>query len=118
MRWIGNEGGRVRKSEWSVIPDASQSNEAIAESSQHNADETVKMAEKLDDRDEDLGSRELLSKYDRLIFKPAEADVSVNMGWFHTDNIFSYARKGRSAEALAKIYFDSVGGNASMLLNL
>lgn len=118
VRWIGNEGGRVRKSEWSVIPDAKDSNEAVAESSQHNADETEKMAKKLDDTDEDLGSRELLSKYDRLIFKPAEADVSVNMGWFHTDNIFSYARKGRSAEALAKIYFDSVGGNASMLLNV
>ena len=52
------------------------------------------------------------------IFKPAVADVSVDMGWFHTDNIFSYARKGRSAEELAKIYFDSVGGNASMLLNV
>lgn len=118
VRWIGNEGGRVRKSEWSVIPDAKESNEAIAENSQHDISETEKMAEKLDDRDEDLGSRELLSRYEKLIFKPAEADVSVNMGWFHTDNIFAYARKGRSAEALAKIYFDSVGGNASMLLNV
>ncbi len=118
VRWIGNEGGRVRKSEWSVIPDAKDSNEAIAENSQHDISETERMAEKLDDTNEDLGSRELLSRYEKLIFKPAEADVSVNLGWFHTDKLFSYARKGRSAEKLAKIYFDSVGGNASMLLNV
>jgi len=117
VRWIGNEGGRVRKSEWSVIPKALDTNEAVAENSQHNADETDKMA-KLGERDEDLGSRELLEKYNALTFKPAEADVSINLGWFHTSNIFAHARKGRSAEALADIYFNSVGGNASMLLNV
>lgn len=118
VRWIGNEGGRVRKSEWSVIPDAKDSNETVAENSQHDISETEKMSKKLDDTNEDLGSRELLAEYGKLIFKPAEADVSINMGWFHTDKLFSYARKGRSAEELAKIYFHSVGGNASMLLNI
>ncbi len=118
VRWIGNEGGRVRKSEWSVIPEIMDSNEAVAGNSQQGADETEKMAKKLDDRDEDLGSRELLKNYSKLTFKPAEADVSINMGWFHTNKPFAYAKKGRSAEELAKIYFDSVGGNASMLLNV
>ncbi len=117
VRWIGNEGGKVRKSEWSVIPRVLDTNEAVAENSQQKADETDKMA-KLGERDEDLGSRELLEKYDALIFKPAEADVSINLGWFHTSNVFAHARKGRSAEALADIYFNSVGGNASMLLNV
>ncbi len=117
VRWIGNEGGRIRKSEWSVIPKALDTNEAVAENSQQNENETEKMA-KLGERDEDLGSRELLKQYDKLIFKPAEADVSINLGWFHTSNIFAYARKGRSSEALADIYFNSVGGNASMLLNV
>ncbi|MBQ8503676.1 MAG: alpha-L-fucosidase [Clostridia bacterium] len=118
VRWIGNEGGRVRKSEWSVIPDEKDSVDAVAENSQQNADETKTMAKKLSDRDEDLGSRELLKNYEKLVFKPAEADVSINMGWFHTSNIFAFARRGRSAEKLAEIYWNSVGGNASMLLNV
>ncbi len=118
VRWIGNEGGRVRKSEYSVIPQQKDTNEAIAENSQHDSNEPETMAKKLDDTDEDLGSRELLSHYSDLVFKPAEADVSINFGWFHTQKLFSYARKKRTAEELAKIFFDSVGGNASMLLNV
>lgn len=118
VRWIGNEGGRVRKSEWSVIPETKDSNDSIIKNSQHGAEETKAMAKKLDDTDEDLGSRELLKDYSDLVFKPAEADVSINMGWFHTDKLFAYARKGRSAEKLAQIYFNTVGGNASMLLNV
>lgn len=118
VRWIGNEGGKVRTSEWSVIPDEKDSTLVVAENSQQNADETKAMAKKLDDRDEDLGSRELLKNYHNLIFKPAEADVSINMGWFHTSNIFAFARRGRTPEALAQIYWNTVGGNASMLLNV
>ncbi len=118
VRWIGNEGGRVRKSEWSVIPDVMDSNDSIIKNSQQSVDETKAMARKLDDTDEDLGSRELLKDYENLVFKPAEADVSINMGWFHTNRIFAYAAKGRSPQILADIYFNSVGGNASMLLNV
>ncbi|MBR5438134.1 MAG: alpha-L-fucosidase, partial [Clostridia bacterium] len=118
VRWIGNEGGRVRKSEWSVIPSDRDSAEAVAENSQTDASQMKLMAEKLDERNEDLGSREVLRSYNNLIFKPAEADVSVNLGWFHTSNIFAKARRGRSAKKLAEIYFNTVGGNASMLLNV
>lgn len=118
VRWIGNEGGRVRKSEWSVIPENKDSNDAVAENSQTDESQTKLMAEKLDDRTEDLGSREVLSKYDRLIFKPAEADVSINLGWFWHNNLYYLFKKQRTAKDLAKIYFDSVGGNASMLLNV
>ncbi len=118
VRWIGNEGGRVRNSEWSVIPDEKDSNDLVAENSQTDAGQTKEMAERLDGRTEDLGSREVLKKYRSLVFKPAEADVSINLGWFHNSRIFSHARKGRSAEKLAQIYFNTVGGNASMLLNV
>ncbi len=118
VRWIGNEGGKVRESEWSVIPDEKDSNDLIAENSQTDASQTKEMAEKLDERTDDLGSRQVLKNYERLVFKPAEADVSINHGWFHTNRIFSYARKGRTPEALAQIYFNTVGGNASMLLNV
>ena len=118
VRWIGNEGGKVRTSEYSVIPLQMDSNEAIVENSQHAANETKAMARKLDDRDADLGSRELLSCYSNLVFKPAEADVSINLGWFHTSKKFAHARKKRTAKQLSTIFFNSVGGNASMLLNV
>lgn len=118
VRWIGNEGGRVRKSEWSVIPGEKDSNEAVAENSQSDESQTKLMAEKLDDRTEDLGSREVLAKYENLVFKPAEADVSINLGWFWHNNLYYLFKKQRTAKDLAKIYFDSVGGNASMLLNV
>lgn len=118
VRWIGNEGGRVRKSEWSVIPGEMDSNEAVAESSQSDENQTKQMAEKLDDRTEDLGSRAVLQKYSQLVFKPAEADVSINLGWFWHNNLYYLFKKQRTAQDLAKIYFDTVGGNASMLLNI
>lgn len=118
VRWIGNEGGKVRKSEWSVIPDEKNSNDAVAESSQTDESQTKQMAEKLTDTSEDLGSRDVLKNYGKLIFKPAEADVSVNLGWFWHNNLYYLFKKQRTAEDLAKIYFDSVGGNASMLLNV
>ena len=118
VRWIGNEGGRVRKSEWSVIPDEKDSADAVADNSQTAEDQTKIMAEKLSDTSEDLGSRDVLKNYQSLVFKPAEADVSINLGWFWHNNLYYLFKKQRTAEDLAKIYFDSVGGNASMLLNV
>ncbi len=118
VRWIGNEGGKVRISEWSVIPSEKDSNSLIMDNSQTDMSQTIEMTKKLNERDSDLGSREILKNYGSLVFKPAEADVSINLGWFHTSNIFARARRGRSPKALADIYFNSVGGNASMLLNV
>lgn len=118
VRWIGNEGGRVRKNEWSVIPCEKDSTDAVAESSQTAEDQTELMAEKLSDTAEDLGSRDVLKNYVNLAFKPAEADVSINLGWFWHNKLYYLFKKQRTAEDLAKIYFDSVGGNASMLLNV
>ncbi|MBQ4573435.1 MAG: alpha-L-fucosidase [Clostridia bacterium] len=118
VRWIGNEGGRVRKNEWSVIPGEKDNTDAVAENSQTAEDQTKLMAEKLSDTTEDLGSREVLKNYENLVFKPAEADVSINLGWFWHNNLYYLFKKQRTAKDLAKIYFDSVGGNASMLLNV
>ncbi len=117
IRWIGNEGGRVRKSEWSVVPCGNASNEAVMALSQQSEAQATALAETTD-VDEDLGSRELLSKYRDLIFKPAEADVSINLGWFYHPDRYYLFKKQRTAKDLAEIYFNSVGGNASMLLNV
>lgn len=117
VRWIGNEGGKVRKSEWSVVPGSDAANEKTMAASQQSEKQASSLA-KVADIDEDLGSRKLLEKYADLIFKPAEADVSINLGWFyHSDKYYRFKRQ-RTAKDLAKIYFKSVGGNASMLLNV
>lgn len=117
VRWIGNEGGKVRKSEWSVIPYGNASNDEIMAASQQSEKQAAALAQTAD-VDEDLGSRQLLRKYRDLIFKPAEADVSINLGWFYHDNKYYRFKRQRTAKDLAKIYFKSVGGNASMLLNV
>ena len=117
VRWIGNEGGRVRESEWSVIPLTDKDNEKIMENSQKKANEGKKMVH-IKETTEDLGSRAVLKNYDSLIFKPAEADVSINLGWFYHGKLYYLFKKNRTAEDLAKIYFNTVGGNATMLLNV
>lgn len=117
VRWIGNEGGKVRKSEWSVIPAVSDDVNKVSKESQHKVNEGAKLAA-VKETDRDLGSRNVLKRHDKLIFKPAEADVSVNRGWFYTGNPFKKASKMRKPEELAEIYFSTVGGNASLLLNV
>ena len=122
VRWIGNEGGKVRKSEWSVIPWTQRVLEEVAENSQKNEADGQKMIS-FDRVDEDLGSREVLFNKADLRWSPAEADVSVNYGWFWHDDEY-YRKNGykkgssRTGKELAEIYFNTVGGNASMLLNV
>lgn len=118
VRWIGNEGGKVRKSEWSVIPAELDSISSVAEKSQTDEAQTRLMAQGLTEKTEDLGSRKILEKADNLIFKPAEADVSINLGWFWHGRLYYLFKKQRTARNLAEIYFNTVGGNASMLLNV
>ena len=117
VRWIGNEAGVVRESEWSVVPADKEKTEAVMENSQQT-DDGGKEVQKTDERDADLGSREVLRRYDELVFKPAEADVSINLGWFWHNNLYYLFKKKRTAEKLADIYFKTVGGNASLLLNV
>ena len=118
VRWIGNEGGKVRKSEWSVIPAELDSNNQVMENSQTDESQLREMAERLTEYSSDLGSREVLQKYKNLIFKPAEADLSVTHGWFYHKNLYYFPRKRRTAKYLADVFFNTVGGNASMLLNI
>lgn len=116
VRWIGNEGGKVRKSEWSVIPASTVSVDAVMDGSQK---EDGKLPE-IDSYSEDMGSRELVKQYRDLKWSPGEADVSVTTGWFYHDNSYYLTNPTgiRSARQLANIYFNTVGGNASLLLNV
>lgn len=97
VRWCGNEAGNTRDSEWSVI------------------------AEKLYDgtmpsnMDKDLGSRELMEKAESSVWQAAEVDTSIRPGWFYhkKENV-----RVRSLSVLTDIYFRSVGGNCTLLLNI
>lgn len=112
VRWIGNEAGKVRKNEWSVISSGSASIEKTMEDSQHNASDADRLIER-DYTDEDLGSREVVLPYRDLVWKQGESDVSIHYNWFHHKT-----SKSRTASQLADIYFKTVGGNALMLLNV
>lgn len=118
VRWIGNEGGKVRESEWSVIPWTAEALDDVAKNSQQIEGLGITVFDRME---EDLGSREKLGNMSDLRWCPAEADVSINDGWFWHDDAFYFEqgkRVSRSAQELADIYFNTVGGNAAMLLNV
>lgn len=112
IRWIGNEGGVTRESEWSVVTKGSASISEIMKNSQHSESEADALKEVRYDAP-DMGSRELVKNYRDLIWYPAEADVSIHHDWFYNDK-----SKMRTAKELSDIYFASVGGNAFLLLNV
>lgn len=61
------------------------------------------------------GSREILANEQELIWYPAEVNTSIRLGWFWHE---SENDKVRSLEELVNIYYNSVGGNATFLLNI
>jgi len=113
IRWCGNEAGHCRESEWSVVPASLQSNERIQEKSQQADDR--EFAKRYDSRDDDLGSREIIRGERELVWYPAEVNTSIRPGWFYHANEDD---KVRSLDELLHIYYRSVGGNATFLLNL
>ncbi len=112
VRWCGNESGVCRKAEWNVVPYFYSNSEIISAQSQHDEKAPPK---KISMTDLDLGSRSKIKKGYRLIWYPAEVDVSLRKGWFyHPHEDFDT----KSLSKLLNIYYSSVGANASMLLNL
>lgn len=114
VRWCGNEAGDCRESEWSVVPSRLRSAETVAEKSQQDSD-TSFARKKLSSGDRDLGSRNVIAGEESLCWYPAEVDTSIRPGWFyHRSQDF----RVRSLSKLLSIYYQSVGGNACLLLNV
>ncbi|MBT3272554.1 MAG: alpha-L-fucosidase [Spirochaetales bacterium] len=111
-RWCGNEAGVCRNSEWSVVPAELQDQEKIADASQKEDDSTFRL--KITSTDSDLGSRSKISQAAKLVWYPAEVDTSIRPGWFYHQ---SEDNQVRALEELLNIYYGSVGGNATLLLN-
>lgn len=106
VRWIGNEKGIGHETEWSATV---LTPEAYGRACENNnrlgiSGKTV-----------DLGSRSMLEKASELFWYPSEVDVSIRPGWFyHT----AEDTKVKSLGHLVDIYFQSVGCNSSLLLNI
>lgn len=106
VRWVGTETGYGRPTEWSVTalaPGGAAEMQAI----------NKRMG--IDEMSKDLGSRELIQKSGQLFWYPAEVDVSIRPGWFYHPRD---DEKVKSLPHLIDIYFNSVGMNAVLLLNV
>lgn len=107
VRWVGNEAGVARPSEWNVVSKGKDPN--LSQMSPEDAERL--QAVKYDDTD--TGSRAVLKNYANLRWYPAEVDVSIRNGWFYHKN-----EKPKSLKKLLNIYYKSVGANSSLLLNV
>ena len=114
IRWVGNEGGKTRNSEFSVVPASLCLAETVSKHSQHAEGEAEKL-KKITSTDEDLGSRAILAKNSDLCWYPAEVDVSIRKGWFWSKASNATVKKGKK---LFDLYLNSVGKNCSFLLNV
>lgn len=106
VRWVGNEGGRGRQTEWSATVFTPESLERSAEQND---------ALGLNPMSRDLGGRELVTKAQEVFWYPSEVDVSIRPGWFY--HPYQDAQV-RSLENLVDIYYTSVGRNSVLLLNI
>lgn len=98
VRWCGNEAGRTRKNEWSVVP-------LPKKPSEFDWSDMTK---------DDLGSRKQLKNVKYLYWYPAETNTSIRSGWFYRDD----KQYIKSVEELIDIWYRSVGGNSVFLLNV
>lgn len=106
VRWVGNESGLGRATEWSVTPlNPDINDEIIAENKRLNIEPTTK----------DLGSRKLVMEAKKLYWYPSEVDVSIRPGWFYHPE---QDHQVKTLQQLVDIYFQSVGMNSVLLLNI
>lgn len=102
VRWCGNEAGRTRKAEWSVIPFG-------------GTPENCTWPDLMDD---DIASlNKIKAKMDIggfLQWYPAETNTSIRHGWFWLDE----AQYVKSVEEILDIWYRSIGGNSVFLLNI
>ena len=111
VRWVGNEAGISRESEWSVVSRGNAANQQ-----QQSSEEDADRLQSVDPSAQDMGSRELLAKYRDLVFYPAEADVVINNPngtWFWNGKDLV-----KPGSVLFELYIQNVGGNTSLLLNI
>lgn len=104
IRWIGNEQGYGRWTEWGV---QGYKPNSYKDSESYNASLGLNL------KAQDLGSRDILKKVNSVYWYPSEADVSIRPGWFyHSDE------SPKGLDELIEVYYKSVGYNSVLLLNV
>lgn len=106
VRWVGNERGIGRETEWSataltpgIYPRSGEQNKKLG----------------IYGKAKDLGGRDIVARATELFWYPSEVDVSIRPGWFyHADQ----DKQVKSLNHLTNIYFKSVGYNSVLLLNI
>ena len=106
VRWVGNEKGIGRETEWSataltpgIYPRSGEQNKELG----------------IYGKAKDLGGRDIVARATELFWYPSEVDVSIRPGWFyHADQ----DKQVKSLNHLTDIYFKSVGYNSVLLLNI
>ena len=108
VRWVGNDKGVTRISEWSVVPSHyrlfdTKTCKYLPPKAEPNYTQT------------DIGSRKKIKKFDEFIWYPAEVTLPLRDGWFYrkSENLSI-----KPLSKLQKVYEGSVGGNGSMLLGI
>jgi alpha-L-fucosidase len=99
VRWCGNEAGRTRKNEWSVMALTGHPDDK-GSYPKYNA--------------EDMGSRARFPDTKYFYWKPAETNTTTRHGWFYRDE----KQHVKPASELIDVWFRSIGGNSVFLLNL
>ncbi len=119
IRWVGNESGVAGESEWSVQPVSPEGkNDPRVIFNPTLKEGITNFLPKTDEKDiafSHLSLKDESAKTADLIWYPAETDVSIRPGWFYHS---SQDEKVKSLEHLIKIYFESVGRNSLLLLNI
>ena len=125
VRWVGNESGLARESEWSVVPAKTLDNDAVRDDfKDYHFDQVdiTQMAAKqavvkpqIDATSKTLGALQEVLAADHWVWFPAECDVSIRPGWFYHPE---QNKQVKSVAELMRIYDRSVGRNAVLLLNI
>ncbi len=102
VRWCGNEAGRTRDAEWSVIPlDVSPDEFDWPDMTDNNLAGLDKL-------------EQMVGRGGYLHWYPAETNTSIRRGWFWRDE----KQYVKTTKHILDIWYRSVGGNTVFLLNV
>jgi alpha-L-fucosidase len=95
VRWVGNEEGKSRTDEWSVQPVFDRE---IAQNATYP----------------DLGEEKYYEKAVGAVWYPLEVNTTILNQWFYNPE----TSKVKSLEELIAVYYNSIGNNGILLLNI
>lgn len=110
VRWIGNEKGKSRHAEWSVVPyELCHRLRAVPESEPvQNGTQSF-----IFNTFDTIGDLENIIYSKQPVYVPAEVDTSIRRGWFYHND-----QAPHTLEHLQEVYLNSVGRNACLNLNI